>query len=289
MKRKIASVLLLITSILITIEYFGNILKNDKIITINNKNIEENLLLEQYIIGVVACEMPALYEEEALKSQAIASRTYALYKANNNMSLLTTTDDQCYITEEEMKEKWKKDFEKYYSKIKKIVNETKSIVMYKEEKLFKSFYFSTSNGMTEESQYVFKEENLKSVESPWDKNSKNYKVETIYSKKDLVKKLGNFNIIEVKSRNNTNHIEYIKVDDKTYTGIEFRKLIGLRSTDFTIESKEDNYIFTTYGYGHGVGMSQYGANELAKLGYNYEYILNYFYSGVEFKNIMYNL
>ena len=96
--------------------------------------------------------------------------------------------------------------------------------------------------------------------------------------------VGTVNIGEIK-RNNTNHVELVKVDNKEYTGIEFRKKLNLRSTDFEITINNDEYIFTTYGYGHGVGMSQYGASYLAKQGYNYEEILKYYYGNIEFIKI----
>lgn len=254
-------------------------------VTINNGDSNELLKLEEYIIGVIACEMPASFEKEALKAQAVASRTYAVYKVENSTKdydLLTTTDDQCYIDQAAMQEKWGEDFDKYYSIIQDAVKSTQGIIMTKDGKLFKSFYFSTSNGMTENSEYVFNESNLTSVDSSWDKEATNFKVETFFSYDDLEEKLSSFSNIEIVSRNTTNHVDKVKVDDNTYTGIEFRHLLGLRSTDFELEKKDDGYLITTYGYGHGVGMSQYGANFMAQDGKNYEEILNYYYSGVQF-------
>ena len=285
MYKKTISLILVTASILTLYNYFKNLSFIDKYIIIQNKYIEENIVLENYIIGVVACEMPALYNDEALKAQAIAARTYASYQSDNNIKLLTTTDDQCYITEGEMKEKWGHDFETYHKKIKNIVNSTKGIVMNKNNKLFKSFYFSTSNGYTENSQTVFKEENLKSVNSSWDKTSKNYYKEIEFTKENLENILGQFTNIKIIKRNKTNHVEEIKIDNKIMTGIEFRKKLKLRSTDFEIEKKDKIYTIKTYGYGHGVGMSQYGANELAKKGYTYEEILDYYYSEIDLVNL----
>lgn len=241
--------------------------------------------LEEYIVGVVACEMPALYGSEALKAQAVASRTYAMYKTNKNISLLTTTDDQCYIDDNGMKDKWGNDYEKYKSIIEKAVMDTKGIVITKSNKLFKTFYFSTSNGYTEDSITVFNETGLTSVESSWDRDSKNYKKSVTFTYNELKSILGDFNTINILSRNNTNHIEKISVNNKEYTGVQFRKLLNLRSTDFEISKDGTNYTFTTYGYGHGVGMSQYGASYLAASGKSYEEILNYYYGNIEFKKI----
>lgn len=259
-------------------------------IKININNEVKELNLEEYIVGVVAGEMPASFDIEALKAQAIASRTYALYKKENtNSALEITTDDQIYNTIEQMKTKWQNDFQTYYNKILNAVNSTKHLIMKKDNKLFKSFYFAMSNGYTEDSIAVFSEDNIKSVSSPWDNESINkFKVSTTYTidkLKELLKQ-DNINNIEILSRDKTNRVEKIKVNNKTYTGIEFRKLLTLRSTDFTIEKKDNSYVITTKGYGHGVGMSQYGANGMAKENYKYDEILKYYYQDIKIEKII---
>lgn len=239
--------------------------------------------LENYLIKVVACEMPALYEKEALKAQAIASRTYALYQRDiNNVNL--TVQDQCFLTEDKMHEKWGNDYQKYYDIIANAVRETENLVMKKDNELFKSFYFSTSNGFTEDSMSVFKEGNISSVSSPWDKENKNYEVKVYLDKEEIAKNLGEFNTITITKRNETNHVSEVLVDSTLLTGIEFRKKLNLRSTDFDINEVNGTYEITTRGYGHGVGMSQYGANMLAKENKNYESILKYYYGNIEIKN-----
>ncbi|MCX4248755.1 MAG: SpoIID/LytB domain-containing protein [Bacilli bacterium] len=247
--------------------------------TIEIKTDEE---LENYLVQVVACEMPALYENEALKAQAIASRTYALYQRDiNNVGL--TAQDQCFLTEDKMHDKWGDDYQKYFDIIKNAVKETESYVMKKNNALFKSFYFSTSNGYTEDSMTVFKEGDISSVSSPWDKENKNFEVKIYLDKTELIKNLGEFNNITITKRNETNHVEEVQVDEKTLTGIEFRKKLNLRSTDFDINEVNGSYEITTRGYGHGVGMSQYGANMLAKENKNCESILKYYYGNIEIK------
>lgn len=258
--------------------------KEDKSINIINENNETTSIeIEDYIIGVVACEMPALYHEEALKAQAIASRTYAYYLLEQKKdTVLTDTTDQCFIDTNAMKEKWGNKYDEYYNKISDIVKSTKKIVMQKDNALFKSFYFSTSNGNTLDSIAVFKEGSISSVASDWDKESKDYKETVTFTKEKLNQILGSFKTIKVTKRDDTHHVLEVSVDNKTYTGINFRKLLGLRSTDFIIEELDGTYNITTYGYGHGVGMSQYGANYLAKSGKNYEEILKYYYNDVTF-------
>ncbi len=259
--------------------------EKDKVVVLKTEDSTEKMELEKYLVGVVACEMPVLYGSEALKTQAIASRTYAVYKSNNNLSIATTTDDQCYISDDVMKEKWGNKYEEYKAIVERAVNDTKGTIITKDDKVLVTFYFSTSNGYTEDSMSVFKTAGIEGVSSSWDKNSNNYKREVTYSKVHLESILGKFSKIEIVKRNNTHHVELVKVDTHEYTGIEFRKKLNLRSTDFEITKNNDEYTFTTYGYGHGVGMSQYGASYMAKNGYNYEEILKYYYGNIEFAKI----
>lgn len=253
-----------------------------------SKVVKTDEFLENYIIGVVSCEMPASYNIEALKAQAIAARTFAYYKINQENykeSNLTTSKDQCYIDDASMQKKWGSGYEKYKNIVTSAVKATEGIVLKKDNKLFKTYYFSTSNGYTEDAIAVFNNGDITSVSSPWDTSTPDYKKTITYKKDELVSKLGNFNNIEIVSRSKTNHVEKVRVDDKEYTGINFRKLLGLRSTDFTIDINSEDLIITTYGYGHGVGMSQSGANELAKQNKDYKYILSYYYNTDEFANI----
>lgn len=252
------------------------------------KTLQKSTILENYIIGVVACEMPASYNMEALKAQAVAARTFAYYKIkeeNFAEENLVTANDQCYIDDEQMHDKWKNTYDKYNNIIIKAVKETEGIILTKDNQLLKTYYFSTSNGYTEDAISVFNSNQLSSVESPWDKSTSGYKKGTKFSKEELEKIFGEFTKIEIISRNKTNRVNEVKVDNKTYSGITFRKLLNLRSTDFHIQEINQEYIITTFGYGHGVGMSQTGANELAKQNYDYRYILKYYYNTDQLINI----
>lgn len=261
-------------------------------IKINKNNEIKEINLEEYIIGVVAGEMPASFETEALKAQAVTSRTYAIYKINNtqdNYDIKTTIDDQVYITTKEMKEKWGNEYEQYYNKIKNAVTSTKNLVMKKDNKVFKSYYFAMSNGTTVDSSTVFGETTSTSVSSPWDNETLNkFLVTTDFTQEEIKTKLNlneDITNIEILNRDKTNRVEQIKVNNKTYTGIEFRQLLSLRSTDFTITKNNNTYSITTKGYGHGVGMSQYGANGMAKENYTYDEILKYYYQNIEIEEI----
>ena len=250
----------------------------------------KEMALEDYLVGVVACEMPATFYKEAIKAQAIASRTFALSRIMNNEKYVFkgTTEDQCYITKSDMKKKWGSKYKTRYNKIKDAVYSTKGEYLVYKDKVISALFFSMSNGYTENSEDVFVSSKpyLKSVSSTWDTEYKNYIYTKVFTKKEIKKLLGlnkGITSIKILSRYKTNRVKKIKVNTKKYTGVEFRKLLGLRSTDFDIEIEKDKVIITTRGYGHGVGMSQYGANSMAKLGYNYEEILKYYYQKVNIK------
>jgi stage II sporulation protein D len=258
-------------------KYQVNIDTTDKLLTIE---------LEEYIIGVVAGEMPASFSEEALKAQAIASRTYLINHLQSNNSISNTTDDQVYLTKEEMKEKWGGNYDKYYNRIKEAVTTTKGLIMYYNNEPIKAYYFSTSNGYTASSISVFNEQRdyLNSVESPFDQDNSN----TIeISKKDFCNKLDILcNQISITNiiKDNSNRVSKITINNKEFKGTQVRKLLSLRSTDFTFNIKETTIEIITKGYGHGVGMSQYGANGMANSGYNYIEILKHYYTGITINN-----
>lgn len=263
------------------------------VINIKNKNPNiNNIKLENYVIGVVAAEMPATFSFEALKAQAVASRTFIYKKLNSgNISYDNISSDkgQAYIGVEEMKEKWRDHFNEYYNLIKKAVYETKGEVIYSGDEIIKAYYFSSSNGITEDASVVFGEENyLVSVEVPSDKESKEYLKTITIESNDFLNKLGlngeNIVIGNI-NRSKTNHVSTIEVNGNTYSGTDFRKKLNLRSTDFDIEVINNNVTITTRGYGHGVGMSQYGANYLGNNGSDYKSILNYFYNNIEIRKI----
>lgn len=256
-------------------------------VDINYKDKHLKLNIDDYIIGVVAAEMPASFEKEALKAQSIASRTYLINTMSTANLIDTTTNNQVYIDKSAMLEKWGNDYNKYYNKISNCVKETKDKIITYQNKPIKAFYYSMSNGYTESSLNVFKEQldYLNIIESKWDKDNQ----ETItISKTDFCQKINidcsNITITNIK-KDKSNRIESITINNKIYTGIEIRKLLNLRSTDFEINITDSLVSVTTKGYGHGVGMSQYGANNMAKEGYTYEEILKYYYQNIEISNI----
>lgn len=266
---------------------------NDQNITVKNNDKLETLNLEEYLIGVLAGEIPASFHPEALKAQAVAARSYAMYKintnTNNNFDIIADITNQVYINKEKMQEIWGSQYNYYLDKITNAVNNTKDEVMYYQDNIIEAFYFSMSNGYTEESLSVFSENlpYIKSVTSKWDNEDlKNFYVTTTFNKYDFCLKLNlntcNNIIINNITNTNTGRIDKITINNQEFKGTEVRKKLNLRSTDFNIIINKDITI-TTKGYGHGVGMSQYGANGMAKDGFTYQEILNYYYKDIIIK------
>ena len=299
MKNKILLIIVLILSIFAvksSLNKEKTTFSND-VINVSLKDTETNKIknidIENYIVGVIAAEMPASFEVDALKAQAVVARTYAIYKINNSTTdydLVTDVTNQSYIDDEKMKSKWGNNYSYYKNKITDAVLNTKGEILTYNNEAICAFYFAMSNGYTEDSALVFgeKKEYIKSVESSFEKDVNNFEVINTISKTDFCQKLNidcNNIIINNINRSKTNRVLTITINNKEYKGTELRKLLNLRSTDFDIDIINNTVNITTRGYGHGVGMSQYGANELAKKGYNYKEILNYYYKDVKINKI----
>ena len=259
----------------------------DGVVNVFYENANYEMNLDEYIIGVLACEMPASFEDEALKAGAVAIRTFYVYKKVHYDEYVASSSDQCFVDTTGMKNKWGNTYEKYYNIIKNAVYSTKNEVLSYDNEVIQSFYFSLSNGYTENLENVFTDSRpyLVSVSSLWDKNVSNYEKSIEFSKSDFLSRLElpySSNIeINILNRSESGRINNILINDVEFRGVNVRKLLSIRSTDFDINVEGEKVIIVTRGYGHGVGMSQYGANEMAKLGYTYDEILKHYYSGVD--------
>lgn len=267
----------------------------------------DRLPFEEYIKGVVSCEMPSTFHQEALKAQAVAARTYSAAKVINaessgnpsahpDASLCDTTHCQVFKTEKELKkikgDKWMKDG---YEKICDAVDETEGELLYYKGKLVQQALFhSSSGGMTENCEDVFTAAvpYLVSVESPYEEEATHQDEETTFSVSEFASrvKAAYPNIyfgqitsdnIKVVSRSKGNRVEKMNIGSSSLTGRQVRETLGLSSANFKIDIDDDTITFTSNGSGHGVGMSQYGADGMAKEGYNYKKILSHYYSGTE--------
>lgn len=255
--------------------------------------------LEQYLIGVVAAEMPASYEIEALRAQAVAARTYTLYKTHNGGCTLHDGADICtdsshcqaYISIEEMRTFWNDDFNKYLQKITLAVSTTQGKVLHYDGEEIQVFYHASSGGQTENCENVYSQvlPYLVSVQSEGEENSSNYYGEVSVTLEKFASAMKKFSpsidIDDVSQsigkivRFDSGRIESIEIGSETFTGREIRGVFSLNSANFTIDVSSD-IVFSTVGFGHGVGMSQTGANAMAKKGATYYEILTHYYTGV---------
>lgn len=263
----------------------------------------ENLNLDEYLYGVVSAEMPASFEKEALKAQSIVARTYTIYKIIHNARKHQEADIcddsgccQAWISKEDRLNKWdEKERKSNWNKIVSAVKETKGkIITYNGEPI-NAFFHSNSGGSTEApinvwggSGYPY----LQTVQTSGEEAYTQYKSEVNMQKQELIDKIKskyqdfsiNFeeeNAIQILEYTKGNRVKTIKIGNKNLSGVEVRSIFGLKSANFGVKIDGDNIIFSVIGYGHGVGMSQTGADSLAKQGKNCEEIITHFYIGVE--------
>ncbi|WP_240376144.1 stage II sporulation protein D [Bacillus piscicola] len=259
----------------------------------------EKVDLEEYVAGVVASEMPAEFEMEALKAQALTARTYVAKQINSpadinlpDGALVTDTPmHQVFQSQEELRDKWGDDFEWKMEKIHKAVQATKGQVLTYEGKPITAAFFSTSNGYTENAEDYWQNPvpYLQSVKSPWDKTSPRYENEQRIPVEEVERLLGvtigGGETGEITERTEGGRVAAVKLGGKTFHGREVRETLELDSSDFQIGRDGNNLVFRTKGWGHGVGMSQYGAEGMAKEGKNYKEILHHYYKGVDIANL----
>lgn len=271
-------------------------IKNEYVRVLRSKTGEiEKIPLEEYVMGVIAGEMPVSFEIEALKAQAVASRSYVMYQMIKNQKkeydVVDTVLNQVYLDSDTMKKKWGSKYDKYVAKIKQAVEETAYQYVLYDGEIAETLFFSTSVGYTENSEEIFvsKVPYLRSVKSEWDNISPVFDEDNSYSIEKFLKKLNLDSSdkldIKILDTTSTGRINKIKINGNIFTGKEIANKLSLRSTYFTIEENNGQVAVTTRGYGHGVGMSQYGAQGMALEGYTYEEILKHYYTGIEIKKI----
>lgn len=270
--------------------------KEEQKVRVLRGNTVENINIEDYLVGVVSSEVPVSFEKEAIKAQAVAARTYALKqmenRKNESYDVTDDTSSQVYKSDEELKNLWKDNYEKNINIIKDAINETKGQYLTYDNKIIYAFFFSLSNGKTEDNKDVFGQDlpYLKSVDSSFDeKETNNFKMETTIPLNEFYQKLDipyNDNLVITNIElTSSGRVKNITINDNTFKGTQVRSKLSLRSTDFKIEKKDNNVVITTKGYGHGVGLSQYGANALAKQNKTYEEILKYYYQGTNIQKL----
>lgn len=277
---------------------------NEKYFKVLDESLGEILKIpdKEFLIGVVASEMPATFEEEALKAQAVASYTYFCRARSKNRSskdydfTVNTKKQENYITKEQMENKWNNNFEKYYNKIKNAVTSVFGEVVEDGGEPILAVYHAMSSGKTEKSSDVFGGDlkYLQSVESPGDKLAPGYESVVEVSVENFKSNLSSINKncklegdpnfwIKNSVKTEAGTVKFINICEIDFKGSDIRKAFCLRSAVFEVdyESEKRKFVFTVRGYGHGVGMSQQGARYMAKNGSTYKQILNWYYPETE--------
>jgi len=267
----------------------------------------EELNIDEYLYGVVSSEMPASFELEALKAQSVVARTYTIYQAIHNSGKHENADVcddfnccQAWISKDERLAKWEPtEAESNWNKIVQAVDSTKGKIVTYEGQPINAFFHANSGGITESSLNIWGGIDypyLKSVETAGEEGYTQYSSQVTLSHQELIDKIKTEyedceidftqeNCIQILEHTTSGRIKTIKFGNKEIAGTEARTLLGLKSTNFTFAIDEQNITFTVTGYGHGVGMSQTGADALAKTGSNYEAIVKHYYTNVEITEV----
>lgn len=273
----------------------GLIKSTEKVRVLNKTSGEiTEMDVNEYIFGVVAAEMPASYCEEALKAQTVASYTYMLFRANERADLDydiidDSSKDQAFITREEARKKWGDDYDKYCEKVEKAMAAVKGYIMVDDDGMpILAAYHNISSGRTESALTVWGKDYpyLQPVESVGDLTASSYLSEKSFTADELLEKLGLPETDSSPSKwisgiktSESGTVTEISVCGEQFTGAKLRSALGLRSAVFTVNYSGEKFNFRVQGHGHGVGMSQFGANYLARQGYTFVEILSWYYTG----------
>lgn len=257
----------------------------------------ETVSLQDYLPGVLAGEMPALFEVQALMAQAVAARTYILHRMERTVAAHPQADIcnspaccKAYATEEQLRQNWGDQYDSYYAKVSAAAADTDGQYLTYEGEPIEAVFHSSSAGATEASGAIWNERPyLVSVDSPETADEvPSFVTEVTFSPSQLkAKLLERYPAIQLTAdpaqwitgteRNGSGRVQRMTIGGTPISGTELRGLLGLRSTAFTADYANDVFTFTVSGYGHGVGMSQYGANVYAKQGWDYREILAHYY------------
>ena len=274
----------------LNIPYDANL---QKIKVLKDNNVLE-LPVNDYLFGVVAAEMPALYETEAIKAQAVAAYTFVCYKkaSSSNGEYDITSDPetaQCFITREEASARWGEKYNEYADKLDDCISAVLGeLITHNNQPIFAA-YHAISSGTTNPCCDVWGSDlpYLISVNSSGDCFADDYLTEAKFTTGEIQDKLKDIAVADGQPENffadiitaNNGLVKQINYCGFVVTGSQICKALGLRSSNFSISYADGYFTFIVKGYGHGVGMSQNGANHMAKQGNSYQEILLHYYPG----------
>ncbi len=285
---------------------------NPEVAVFMNRTREiSHIPLEEYVVGVVAAEMPASFRMEALKAQAVLARTYAVAKLRHfggegtvlaeDADISDNPDyDQAWVSDEQMRDRW--GFLGYWinrGRIAEAVQATAGIVATYDGHLIQAVYHSTSGGRTENAEAVWGNPYpyLVSVTSPYEDHSPFDLTRHEFRWETLAERLGlsramvlacagdpRSPVVQIK-HTETARVAEASIAGHPFTGVELRQLLNLPSTWWEVEEKQDSIIFLVRGFGHGVGLSQYGADGMAEQGHSYREIISHYYPGASLHSL----
>ncbi len=267
--------------------------------------IVEDVAIDTYLCNVVSAEMPADFDIEALKAQAIVARTYTIYKIRNkkheNADICDSSNCcQAWISKEDRLARWDESLrESNWNKIEEAVNDAKGKIITYQNEPINAFFHSNSGGKTEVPVNVWGGSGypyLQTVETSGEDSYTQYASEVILTEQELLDKLktkysdiaidfSNLQDIKILEYTDSNRVKTVKFGNHNISGVEARTLLGLKSANFSITQENGKIKFSVKGYGHGVGMSQTGADSMAKQGNSAEQIIHHFYTDVEIKEV----
>lgn len=271
----------------------------DKIkVYFTKKDKTEKIDLNEYITGVVCAEISPNYEENAIMAQAIASRTYAIYMLENGgYDKADISDDysihQGYLSKEDLKEKWKDNFDTYYKKIEDAVLKVQNKAITYNGEIIKPAFFALCGGKTENAKDIWGGDvpYLKSVSSVGDELCSSLSSTVTYSIDEFKKLCGKLQKCNLSSdetkwvgeikKTASGAVKEITIGENEYSAYTVQKVFSIKSNNFNLKYDNQKFIFSVIGNGHGVGMSQYGADYMARQGSSYEEILKHYYTDVE--------
>lgn len=266
-------------------------------------NTVETIKLEEFLVGVVAGEMPVTFEQEALKAQAVAARSYILKRLpspyGEGLTVHTgnaaVCDDyahcQAYVDEEQRKKNWGENFAVNERKIRQAVEATANLVLVYDGIVVSPTFCSTCGGSTEAAGDYWQSDvpALQAVACYWDTEAPKYLSNVYYTKAEMAAKLGistaDLANLKIARTSDTGRVTLVTCGEKQWKGSAVRTALGLNSTDFQWLADENGYRISVKGFGHGVGLCQHGANGMAKAGANYRQILHHYYTDVDITEI----
>ena len=268
--------------------------RGEKVTIVERENKNIPIAVEEYLVHVLAAQIPAVFEPETLKAQAILARTYIYGLMEHRAEIYEEELDMDALSYEQMKALWgETDFASMFSRLQNAVRETEGLYILYDGSIIEPLFCYASAGKTRSFGESFPY--LDQVESPGDLYAENYRSLPVFETKEFVQKINEIpgavavsemeldsgGGIQIVERDGSGYVKQVQIGQKTYTGEEVQYALGLTSACYSFERLDGKIRVICKGIGHGYGFAQFGANEMAKAGRTYEELLKYYFQNVE--------